>query len=250
MSHYYELLENGDVIPQHFVEMTTKPGFSRPTRITDVRKWQKAGRNIYVSVTTVQSLLDKPALTAWKIDQHLKQAFDLRKSKFSDNALPEYLKEVKLITQEELDKPKDAGTDFHELMQAFVEKKEMDEKDYALCESVFEHIVEQTGCMEWIAESNFVRDGYAGQIDLNSDEWMIDLKSKDSADKMKKKLIYDDHLIQLGAYRGKSGKRAANVFVCLDNGQVEFIEHDAKDLDIGYEVFKALLTAWKLLKSW
>ena len=76
MSHFY-CKSDGVVSTKHEVEMTTKPGEYRPTRITDFRKWRKAGDNVVPSVTTILNVLDKPALITWKVNQHLEIAYCL-----------------------------------------------------------------------------------------------------------------------------------------------------------------------------
>ena len=72
--HFY----HADGSPRHFVEMTSRPGELRPTRITDVRKAAKAGEPWFPSVSTVLNILDKPALKNWLVDQHIDAAFDIR----------------------------------------------------------------------------------------------------------------------------------------------------------------------------
>ena len=119
MSHYYENTESG-VLPRHFVEMASRPGELRPTRITDVRKWWKEGRVVVPSVTTVINVLDKAALNNWKIDRHLEQVWlnlPRLEREYSDTSIPERLydftSEVKRLTELEMDKAPKAGTDIH-----------------------------------------------------------------------------------------------------------------------------------------
>lgn len=71
MGRYYEKLDDGAVIPRHFVPLVSRPDDIRPTRISDVRKMWKEERLVVPSVTTVLNVLDKAALNNWKIDQHL-----------------------------------------------------------------------------------------------------------------------------------------------------------------------------------
>lgn len=251
MGHYYESV-NGTVEPRHFIPMTTRDGL-RPTRITDVRKWWKEGRKVVPSVTTVLNVLGKAALTNWKIDQHLKQAFE---ASFHKESVEQYISEIKRLTELEMDKAPSAGSDFHKEMESYV-KGEMDANNpqWELCSSVFNIINEKTenSIIYCEPEVNFATDKYGGQIDLISDEWLIDYKTKATADKFKPgKMVYDEHIMQLSAYRQAvaPSTRCANIFVCLEDGQVDFHEHTDKQLEKGLAMFSHCLELWYLQNTY
>ena len=250
MGHFYEKTDEG-ILPRHFVPMATRPDDLRPTRITDVKKWWGAGRNVLPSVTTIQNILAKPALTNWLIDEHLKQAFDAKTQAISEG---DYISTVKKLARKEMDKAPTAGSDIHKLLDDHCKGKlpiDTDPKMKALCESVYGVIVAKTKQREWKSEFNFVAKGYGGQIDLcTEDGWIIDYKTKQTQDKFKPgKMAFDNHAQQLSAYRngiGQTTARCANVFICLEDGQIDFHEHSEQELDRGWNIFKHSLAIWQL----
>lgn len=250
MSHFYERNSAGEIIPRHFVGMTSRSGELRPTRITDARK-----KAWYPSVTTIQGLLDKPALTDWKITEHLKQAFHFDIAAYGMEGdkpnLEGYLYQIKQLTQTALDKAPKDGTDFHDSMEKwFTGEKFPTEHQYA-CQQANDIIIKNTGAAytAWTPEKSFVHTmGFAGKVDLHCHEWTIDFKTKNSADKWKPgKMHYPEMAMQLAAYRvglGLDNARCANVFICLENGAVEFHEWDSAELDKQFANFTDLLRIW------
>ena len=92
--------------------------------------------------------------------------------------------------------------------------------------------------------------GFGGQVDLHNVQWVIDFKSKTTADKFKPgKMAYDEHRIQLSAYRiglDMPTARCANVFISLEDGQVDFHEHTEAELDKGWRLFQHALSIWQI----
>lgn len=253
MGHYYENTAAG-VEPRHFVPMTSRPGEFRPTRLNDAKKsgW-------YPSVTTIQNLLDKPALTNWKIDEHLKQAWELFETPQMGNrpqTQDEYIDYIKRCTQAELDKAPKDGTDIHDSLEKWsrAEIQDLSAKDREICGAAFEAVKQATGISTdmWACELSFVHPmGYAGKVDLHrakGTSWVLDWKSKNTADKWKPgKMHYPEMAMQLAAYRvglGLDNARCANVFICLEDGAVEFHEWDNAELDKQFANFADLLRIW------
>lgn len=254
--HFYEKTEAG-IEPRHFVEMATKAG-SRPTRISDVKKWRSEGRVVVPSVTTIMSILDKPALTAWKIDKHLEQAFRLAKAV---DSIDDFMARVKTATREEMDKAPEAGTDFHGCMERFMlgEYKTLTPQEMELCYKVKDAIDDVCGKQEWTPELYLMGDGFGGCSDLVSHGWIIDYKTKQRADQWKpNKMRYPEHSRQLAAYRDalagmgvcEPNARCANVFVCLETGDVEVSVHTEQELKDGLAVFHSCLSIWEINNNW
>ena len=261
MGHYYEQRSDGKIIPRHLVEMKSRPGELRPTTITDVRKWWKEGRQVVPSVTTILGVLDKAALTNWKIDQHLQQAFAITSdrcaeirinSSFPDFTVDEFITLTKQRTELEMDKAPSAGTDIHKVLEGFFSLSTLPDNPHEqqIIQNVCVALSECAGAYQWMSEKNFVSNGYGGQVDLSGNGWLIDFKSKQSADKFKPgKMAYDDHRMQLAAYRmglNMPTARCSNVFICLENGEVDFHEHTEDELSKGWELFKHCLAIWQL----
>ena len=78
---------------------------------------------------------------------------------------------------------------------------------------------------------------------------MVDIKTKDFTDP-KDVVGYDEHLMQLSAYRvglGIPNARCANIFVSRTQaGLCKIIEWSEEDLQRGFEMFCALLKFWQL----
>jgi len=76
---------------------------------------------------------------------------------------------------------------------------------------------------------------------------MLDAKTKefDEDDKID---VYDEHLMQLAAYRqgvGMLHARCANVFVSVSNpGLIKVVEHSEEDLQRGWLMFQSLFNFW------
>lgn len=256
MAHFYEKTDSG-VEPRHFVSMASRPGELRPTRITDARK---AGW--YPSVTTVMGMLDKPALNDWRITEHLKVAYEWaetwgKPSDISDYTLDEWMREIKECTQEALDKAPKDGTDFHDVLETYFKAREssqtitMSVEDLAKCKKVDDCLALSTGIYGGFkSETSFVHPmGFAGKVDLHiAPGWVCDFKTKNTADKWKPgKMAYPEMAMQLAAYRvglNLPNARCANVFICLETGDVEFWEWGPETLDKQWANFSDLLRIW------
>ena len=256
MSHFYEKLTDGSVLPRHLVPMSSRPDELRPTRMTDVNKWLKEGRRVVPSVTTILNVLNKSGLNNWIVDQHLEQAYSIRNRDETNNFwdIERYVSEVKRLTELELDKAPSAGSDFHKMMDDYsLNAADKTDPLFPLFVSVMDAVIKKCDPDEnksFMCEKNFVSDlGYGGQIDLIYEDWVIDYKTKQTAAKFKPgKMAYDDHRMQLAAYRKAVAPRAhcANVFVCLEDGQIDFHEHTEEELGRGWKLFEHALAIWKL----
>ena len=243
--------------------MSSRPGELRPTRITDFRKWRKEGRTVEPSVTTIQGILAKPQLTHWIIDQHLEQAWLLLNNEGRAKrsfTVDEFYPEVKRLTELQLDKAPSAGSDLHKCMEDYDNRRlGNDHPLFALCQKVHNEIASRLDDLDaaYITEQNFVHElGFGGQVDLqiytgNDVHWIFDYKTKQTKDKFKPgKMAYMDHYVQLAAYRkglGLGKARCANIFICLEDGQIDFHEHKAEDLKKGWNIFKRCLEIWHII---
>ena len=242
--HYYT--HEGQ--PRHFVPMTSRPDEMRPTRTTDAKK-----HGWVPSVTTVMNVLAKPALVNWKVSQHVQMAYQLNPADYE--TCDDWLKAVSRATETEMDKAPDAGTNIHNMLEAHFLCEDYPDEYRDLCNKVVAVVEEKTGLGQdhFLPEQRFAHDsGYAGMCDLSSYgsiPWVIDYKTKQTADKFKPgKMAYPDHSRQLAAYReglGIPNARCANVFICIENGEIDFHEHKESDLQKGWGTFKDSLAIWQ-----
>lgn len=243
--HVYEKTPSG-IEPRHLVQ--TKNGNLRPTYVSDFKKWVAEGKLVAPSVTTILGILDKPALVNWKVDKHLEQAFACKVDNYGD-----YLTEVKRLTELSLDAAPKAGTDFHKVLSDYQAGIFPDNPHEKMCaDNTYYQIEEFTGfkAHQFDSEVSFCNPSYAGQADLVNDHWVIDFKTKQESSKFKPgKMAYDEHRLQLAAYRmglGKPNARTANVFICLEDGQVSFEEHLQLDLHKAELIFNHCVEIWHL----
>jgi hypothetical protein len=245
--HWYRA-DNG--APQYTVP--AKDGSDRPTTLRDARKM-----NLVPSVTTVMKVAAKPGLDVWKNEQLLLAALTL--PRLPDESEKSFIARVVMDSKETGKRAAERGTRVHESIERhyrrddFVEHKEIAEQ---FEKSVFEHFKTHP-FQKWETEVSFSDPmGFGGKVDLYTriDDAtpvgiVIDAKTKEFG-KDDKIDVYDEHLMQLAAYRnglGLPSARCANVFASVSYpGLIRVVEHGEEDLQRGWEMFQALLQFWKL----
>ena len=239
-----------DGAPQYTVP--AKDGSDRPTTLRDARKM-----NLVPSVTTIMKIAAKPGLEQWKLEQMLLAAMTLPK----DPAETEksYIARIVADSKETGKQAAEKGTRIHESIESWFDgKKDVVHKDIAMAfeESIFTHFKTHP-FQKWLTERSFSSNlGFGGKVDLycEADESapvgiVLDAKSKDFGpdDKID---AYDEHLMQLAAYRNGLNvphARCANVFVSRTHpGLVKIVEWPEEELVKGWEMFQCLLRFWKL----
>ena len=221
-------------------------GKERPTTLRDARKM-----SLVPSVTTILNVAAKPALMQWMQRQVLMAALTL--PKIDDETEEEYIDRIIQDSKEQGRSAADAGTSIHESIQTFYEKGTISthtQSVIACNHAISEHFGEQF----WVCERSFAHDlGFGGKVDMYSDDIVIDIKTKEfeKADEVKP---YDDHLMQLAAYRvglGMPTARCANVFVSRSHpGVIAIHEWTDEELMRGWSMFCALLEYWTLKHSY
>lgn len=251
MAHFYTRTRAGVVEPRHFVPNKSKPGTLRPSTMRDANKAKAKGEDWKASVTTIMDVLAKPQLVNWLVNQNLEAAWGIPINGDRDA----WIAEAKKAGEEKMAEAPDAGTDFHASFESFIKKElHWEHADFPLCEKLERSIFERTGHQDWIPEMSFVDErGFGGTVDLHNEFWILDFKTKQTADKFKPgRMVWDSHPMQLAAYReglDLPAARCANIFVSLEDGQIDFHEHSEKDLKKGIELFKHCLGIWKLQKG-
>lgn len=246
MGHFYAQ----DGTPVYEVPNASKGGM-RPTTITDARKL-----NLYPSVTTIIGILDKPGLTRWKEDKLLRAT--LENPKKMDQCHISWMKNISWAVAEETGKAAIRGNEIHDALEHFYtvgtvqrSKKGLELSPY-VC-SVTEIVDKTFGInRDWIAEASFGHEeGFGGKIDLHSkteNGIIIDFKTK-SAEDFSKVKAYDEHAMQLVAYRVGLGLPHAtchNVFISNHNPKDIFI-HTWKEEELirAWNMFYYLLQYWR-----
>ena len=235
-NHWY----TRDGVPRYTV--IGKNGKERATTLRDART-----ENLVPSVTTVLNVAAKPALTQWLQKQVLLAALTLPRR--TDEPEDEWIARIMDDSKEQGRAAADAGTDIHASIQSFYEgvpTSRHEEHVKGCVEAIREHF----GNQAWVAERAFAHEiGFGGKCDLHAVNIVADVKTKEFSDPNKVD-AYDEHLMQLSAYRvglGMPGARCANVFVSRSvPGLVKVVEWSQEDLDRGWQMFCSLLKFWQL----
>lgn len=236
--------------PQYTVK--AKDGSDRPTTLRDARKM-----DLVPSVTTVMKVAAKPGLEQWKLEQMLLASMTLTQQPGESEQA--FISRIVADSKETGKQAAEKGTRIHESIESWFEgKKDVVHKDIAMAfeESIFTHFGTHP-FQPWLTERSFSSTlGFGGKVDLYCvpDEHaplgiVLDAKTKDFGpdDKVD---AYDEHLMQLAAYRhglGVPHARCANVFASRTHpGLVKVMEWPEEELVKGWEMFQCLLRFWKL----
>jgi len=249
-NHWY----TRDGVPQYTVEAAK--GGQRATTLRDARKL-----NLVPSVTTVLNVAAKPALLAWMQQQVLYAALTLPRR--PDEPEKEYIDRIINDSKEQGRSAADAGTDIHASIQGHYENNPTG-KHHESVTACVQSIKDHFGDHDWVSERAFAHEaGFGGKCDLFvpvTSNWqtthdpdfhgiVVDIKTKEFTDPAKVD-AYDEHLMQLAAYRvgiGIPKARCANVFVSRNvPGLVVVKEWQADDLDRGWGMFMHLLSFWQM----
>lgn len=245
-THWYK--QDGG--PQYTVK--AKDGSDRPTTLRDARKM-----DLVPSVTTIMKVAAKPGLEQWKLEQMLLAAMTL--PQLPEEPEKSYIARIVSDSKETGKQAAELGTRIHESIEGWmagVRPVEHEEAAKAFEEAIFTHFKTHP-FQAWLPERSFSSPlGFGGKVDLfcEIDEHaplgiVLDAKTKDFGpdDKID---AYDEHLMQLAAYRHGlklPHARCANVFVSRSHpGLVKVVEWPEDELVKGWEMFQSLLRFWKL----
>ena len=197
------------------MEMATKPGQYRNTNLTDAKKY-----GLLPSVTNIIGLLDKPQLTAWKIEQAIKAAYALPKHDWDSRPYEDVAHEINILSQQETETARVFGQSMHGAVENFIcSGEEPDNPDLIPYFEKFKEWWEAEIVECYVSEKTVVGYGYAGRLDLKAQTRtygvsIIDFKTRKRASPtaaQKKKgglgkfATYPEDCIQLVAYEDAEG---------------------------------------------
>ena len=265
--HWYDT----DGTPRY--EVKKKDGGMRSTTLRDARK-----HGWVPSVTTVMDIVGKPGREAWKVGKAIESATIVDRR--VGDTYEEHAKRILSHSKQESEKAAKRGVYIHGELETYFH--DIRGKDHCphpdsqsdigkMCEATKFILDTNCGSQDWIAEDSFCHKslGYGGKLDLHSDEWVIDFKTKEFSGTKSKQLAFDSMAYQLIAYskglpirRDSSGvgydlvskmsdRRIANVFISADNpGHVVFHEWPEDKLEMYWHVFTSALKLWKYIKNY
>jgi hypothetical protein len=228
-----------------------KTGKERNTTVADARKL-----GLLPSVTSVLGIMEKPQLTAWKIEQAIMASLTLPKE--DNESLEEYAKRVVKDSKESTTRAAEHGTKMHTEMENILLGRDCS-KDETLgpyIETFKEWASDNIEKTYW-CEKALVGAGYAGRCDAyvrlkGVGDAIIDLKNRKVNPKYEP--FYDTDCAQLWAYRVASeNPQAACVSVVLASNNPETIMTRVWDDKELYEAgigFMSLLKVWAWAKQY
>lgn len=236
-THWYN--KNG--LPAYEVPRAKGDGM-RATTLRDARI-----HGYVPSVTSVIKCAAAPGLENWKQQQVLLAALTLPRN--PDEPEKEWLDRVMLDSREQARKAAEKGTAIHAAIQGHYEGKAPASEYWEFVKSATAKVEAHFGKRIWTVESSFAHPlGFGGKTDLFTQGIVIDFKTKEFYDDTKK-LAWDEHAIQLAAYReglGMPDAICANVFVSTvkSNLAVCHVWGEA-DIQSGWKMFTSLLSYWQ-----
>jgi hypothetical protein len=268
MGHWYT--KEGE--PMHYIVGAN--GKERDTTLRDARKL-----NLLPSVTEIINILDKPALNNWFQTKLLYACLTLpRPEGISDD---EFLKIVRQDASEEASAARDRGDLIHKCIEdlwgpitALQITNKYDPDVSEISAAAMKDVIAYCKTDNFTPEKTVAGDGYGGMIDLHSDDFVIDYKTKD-IDDVNKKMAYPEHAMQLAAYEQALEKwpddlatrdvkvkmingsaqivprRCINVFIDrTEPGRVVIHEWKPEDIQEAWQKFELLLKYWQLSKRY
>ena len=219
-----------------------KNGRERATTVRDARE-----QGLLPSVTTIIRCAAAPGLEKWKRDQLALAMATL--PKIEGETWDAFIARAAKDSEEQAAKAREKGSAIHGEIEKYYRMTEV-YLAYAAQVSATAEVVEGwAGLQRWKTERSFAHKlGYGGKVDLHSDGWVIDFKTKEfNKDALPK--IYDEHLMQLAAYRyglQVTNARCASVFVSTSEpGLATLMEASEDELWRGWLMFEALLTYYQ-----
>lgn len=232
--------------PMYEVPNKSKGGM-RPTTVRDARKLA-----LVPSVTTVMNVAAKPGLEVWKQKQILLAALTL--PQVEGESLDTYADRVVRDSQEQARAARDRGAEIHGILEKFFkgELTGSQARQYAdFIDPVCDELCHAFGELVWTAEASFSHPlGYGGKCDLHNHIAVGDFKTKEFAEDATK-LAYDDHAIQLAAYRAGLGLGTATMFNLFISTSIPgLVRLHIWDERNWLERFEARLNLWKVEKGY
>lgn len=224
-------------------------GGMRPTTLRDARKL-----GLVPSVTGIIRCADRPALTTWLVEQGIMAALTLPRA--VDEPEKAWLARVRNDAKEQARKASERGTAIHAAIQGHYEGTPPSEEFWPHVQGATKAVCEWAADQTWYAEASFAHVlGYGGKVDLHSDAFVLDFKTKEFDETgMEGLKAWDEHAMQLAAYREglaiPNGARCGICYVSVNNpGLARVIEIPEAALSRGWDMFLGLLSYWKALKK-
>ena len=230
-------------------QVKSASGSMRGTTLADAKKLC-----LCPSVTTVLSVLAKPALEQWKVKQGIMAALTLTRNAGESDS--EYLARVLADSRQQAISAAEEGSRIHDACECAVKGLPYPDQYIPHVAGAIAKLNELfPGVNDWIAEASFASPlGFGGKVDLHSPSTGIiaDYKTTDERRGSTKRFHWDQHY-QLAAYQGGMGLQAnvgVNIFISRTDPGVSFSHvWRVEEMNSGWRIFLHALELWKQLKG-
>lgn len=222
-------------------------GKERDRTLRDARKF-----NDVPSVTTILDVPAKPGLDIWKQTQLVKSAFKYKQFEIDEKEWSNLvLHNSRIIGKQAALK----GQQIHEEIEIGIkDSKNVGEfNDYVT--PVLVRLLKELGDKKLVCEQSFShKKGFGGKVDLHGKGFVLDFKTKLNSSGFDKDLGYDNHCMQLAAYRlglAMPNAKCYNLFISTEiPGLLQWKEWTEKELEKGLNMFLCLLKYWQLSNNY
>jgi hypothetical protein len=251
LTHAAESLHWYDRSGRPAYTVKAKDGSDRPATLRDARKL-----NLVPSVTAIIKCAAAPGLQYWMQKQVMLAALTL--PKVAGETEDAYLSRILNDSKEQARKAAERGTAIHAAIQGFYQDETTTPGYEAHIEGAV-HAVQQWAGEgtegQWIAEAAFAHQmGFGGKVDLHvPGDVVVDFKTKefDTTADLK---TWDEHHMQLAAYRHGLGLEKAHCAIVYVSttvpGLAKLIEIPEEELQRGWTCFYSLLHFWQAKSSY
>jgi hypothetical protein len=202
------------------------------------------------SFSGVENVLAKPALERWKREQLLMSSFTLPRT--PNESTDAFAKRVVADSEEQGIKARDLGTEIHNAIEQRLHGSIYNKAYREHVEGALAALEGWCGLDGILPEKSFAHPlGFGGKSDVHkvAPQFIADFKCKDFDEKSLPK-IYDNHPMQLGAYREGfiiPNARGAIIFVSTRvPGLTHLVEIEEDELVRGWKMFIRCLEIWQI----
>ena len=227
----------------------TTIGAKGQVRATTLRDAKKLG--LLPSVTTILSVAAKPGLQNWLQQQAILAALTLPRNEGESD--DDYISRVLSDSKAQGRDAAKRGTLIHGILESYFSGVLL-EAIPQYCQTVENTLKTAYGVRNWIAEKSGAHElGFGGKVDLCTEGTknilpvVLDFKNKECP--LEKVIPYDEHIMQLAAYRellGMGNARCGIVFVNALTGEVKLCEIEEEELERGLKCFFHLLRFYQI----
>jgi uncharacterized protein Usg len=222
-------------------EVVGKDGSMRPTTLRDARKL-----NLAPSVSAIGNCAPAPQLVNWKLNQVIQFAAENPRGELE--GIQAYMDRIQGMSRDRGKAIMQLGSDIHGAIERAMTDTVWIPRPEA--SAAIKTLGEWAGLDSWRSEKSFCHPlGFGGKCDAHKPGFVVDYKTKEDFVEGKILKTWDNHAIQLAAYRQGFGLHTARCAILYISTQVpgltQLVEVSQDDLAQGWEMFKALLLYWQ-----